>query len=85
MNLTTARQQGLRTLAELLVLEGLEAGAVPVTSLAKRYGLSPSVVSRVAYLLSLQGLVQFTEKPTDRRVRLASLTTKGRKLFALAA
>jgi DNA-binding MarR family transcriptional regulator len=81
MNLATIRDTGIKTVAELMVLDSMRDGAVPVTSISKPLKLPISTVSRVMFSLTEMGLVKFAKHPTDRRVRLASLTQKGSKLI----
>lgn len=65
------------------VLAALERlGAMNVGELTEAVGVSQPGVTRLLDKLELEGLVQSTQSPEDRRVRTIALTKTGRQLVA---
>jgi MarR family 2-MHQ and catechol resistance regulon transcriptional repressor len=64
------------------VLEALlHKGPLPVNTIGPRVHLTPGAISVAVDRLQKNGLVQRSEDEKDRRVRVVSLTPKGRKLI----
>lgn len=59
---------------------GLAQEPLPITALAARLGLSAATAGRTVDQLVKAGLVERTEDPADRRVKLVSITTAGREI-----
>lgn len=69
------------SLAKLAALKVLsDAGeSLPLTQLAERLSCVKSNITQLVDRLEAEGLVERQADPTDRRTRLATLTTAGRK------
>jgi len=59
----------------------LHKGPTPVNSIGPKVNLNPGSVSVAVDRLYKKGLVSRVEGESDRRVRMVSLTEKGRRLF----
>ena len=62
----------------------LHKGPQPINVLGPRINLNPGSTSVAVDRLHARGLVNREENPDDRRIRMISLTTKGRKLISAA-
>lgn len=71
--------------SEFRILEILlHKGELPVNVIGPKVGLNPGSISVAVDRLYERGLVRREEDPEDRRVRIVSLTTKGKKLVSAA-
>ncbi len=57
---------------------------IPQSALADAFGMSVSTLNRNVGPLASRGVVEISESPKDRRVKLLSLTPAGEKLLAEA-
>src|SRR5437667_4337309 len=65
------------------VLEALlNKGPLPVNTIGPKVHLTPGSISTAVDRLVERGLVSRVESPEDRRVRVVSLTQKGKRLIA---
>jgi MarR family 2-MHQ and catechol resistance regulon transcriptional repressor len=65
------------------ILEALlNKGPLPVNTIGPKVFLTPGSISTAVDRLAERGLVSRVESPEDRRVRVVSLTAKGRRLIA---
>jgi len=65
------------------ILEALlNKGPLPVNTIGPKVFLTPGSISTAVDRLFERGLVNRVESPEDRRVRVVSLTPKGKKLIA---
>jgi MarR family transcriptional regulator, 2-MHQ and catechol-resistance regulon repressor len=65
------------------ILEALlNKGPLPVNTIGPKVHLTPGSISVAVDRLVERGLVSRVESPEDRRVRIVSLTSKGKKLIA---
>ena len=65
------------------ILEALlNKGPLPVNTIGPKVYLTPGSISTAVDRLVERGLVSRVESPEDRRVRVVSLTPKGKKLIA---
>ena len=65
------------------ILEALlNKGPLPVNSIGPKVYLTPGSISTAVDRLVERGLVSRVESPEDRRVRVVSLTAKGKELIA---
>jgi MarR family transcriptional regulator, 2-MHQ and catechol-resistance regulon repressor len=65
------------------ILEALlNKGSLPVNTIGPKVFLTPGSISTAVDRLVERGLVSRVESPEDRRVRVVSLTPKGKKLIA---
>src|SRR6267154_3432866 len=62
----------------------LHKGPLPVNTIGPKVNLTPGSISVAVDRLLDRGLVSRVESPEDRRVRVVSLTPKGRKLIVPA-
>jgi len=60
----------------------LSKGPLPVNTIGPKVFLTPGSISTAVDRLVARGLVSRVESPEDRRVRIVSLTTKGKGLIA---
>jgi len=60
----------------------LRKGPLPVNTIGPKVFLTPGSISTAVDRLVARGLVNRVESPEDRRVRIVSLTTKGKGLIA---
>jgi len=60
----------------------LNKGALPVNTIGPKVNLTPGSISTAVDRLVERGLVSRVESPEDRRVRVVSLTAKGKELIA---
>ncbi len=60
----------------------LNKGPLPVNTIGPKVNLTPGSISTAVDRLVERGLVSRIESPEDRRVRVVSLTTKGKDLIA---
>jgi MarR family transcriptional regulator, 2-MHQ and catechol-resistance regulon repressor len=60
----------------------LNKGPLPVNTIGPKVHLTPGSISTAVDRLVERGLVSRVESPEDRRVRLVSLTPKGKELIA---
>jgi MarR family 2-MHQ and catechol resistance regulon transcriptional repressor len=60
----------------------LNKGPLPVNTIGPKVHLTPGSISVAIDRLLDRGLVSRVESPDDRRVRIVSLTPKGKELFA---
>ncbi len=60
----------------------LNKGSLPVNTIGPKVNLTPGSISTAIDRLVERGLVSRIESPDDRRVRVVSLTTKGKDLIA---
>ena len=60
----------------------LNKGPLPVNTIGPKVNLTPGSISTAVDRLVERGLVSRVESPEDRRVRVVSLTTKGKDLIA---
>ena len=60
----------------------LNKGPLPVNTIGPKVNLTPGSISTAVDRLVERGLVSRIESPVDRRVRVVSLTTKGKDLIA---
>src|SRR5258708_27234706 len=60
----------------------LNKGPLPVNTIGQKVFLTPGSISTAVDRLFERGLVNRVESPEDRRVRVVSLTPKGKKLIA---
>ena len=60
----------------------LSKGPLPVNTIGPRVYLTPGSISTAVDRLVERGLVSRIESPEDRRVRVVSLTPKGKELIA---
>src|ERR1700730_11990123 len=60
----------------------LNKGPLPVNTIGPKVHLTPGSISTAVDRLVDRGLVSRVESPKDRRVRVVSLTTKGKELIA---
>jgi MarR family transcriptional regulator, 2-MHQ and catechol-resistance regulon repressor len=60
----------------------LNKGPLPVNTIGPKVNLTPGSISTAVDRLVERGLVSRVESPEDRRVRLVSLTVKGKELIA---
>jgi MarR family 2-MHQ and catechol resistance regulon transcriptional repressor len=64
------------------ILEALlNKGPLPVNTIGPKVNLTPGSISVAVDRLFDKGLVSQVESPEDRRVRVVSLTTKGKELI----
>jgi len=65
------------------ILEALlNKGPLPVNTIGPKVNLTPGSISVAVDRLVERGLVSRVESPEDRRVRVVSLTPKGKRLIA---
>ncbi|HLK05553.1 MAG TPA: MarR family transcriptional regulator [Candidatus Acidoferrum sp.] len=65
------------------ILEALlNKGPLPVNTIGPKVFLTPGSISTAVDRLVERGLVNRVESPEDRRIRLVSLTPKGKELIA---
>jgi MarR family transcriptional regulator, 2-MHQ and catechol-resistance regulon repressor len=65
------------------ILEALlNKGPLPVNTIGPKVYLTPGSISTAVDRLVKRGLVRRLESPEDRRVRVVSLTPKGKRLIA---
>src|SRR3977135_831035 len=65
------------------ILEALlNKGPLPVNTIGPKVYLTPGAISVAVDRLLARGLVSRVESPEDRRVRVVSLTPKGKELIA---
>jgi MarR family transcriptional regulator, 2-MHQ and catechol-resistance regulon repressor len=65
------------------ILEALlNKGPLPVNTIGPKVFLTPGSISTAVDRLVERGLVSRVESPEDRRVRVVSLTAKGKRLIA---
>jgi MarR family transcriptional regulator, 2-MHQ and catechol-resistance regulon repressor len=65
------------------ILEALlNKGPLPVNTIGPKVFLTPGSISTAVDRLVARGLVNRIESPEDRRIRLVSLTAKGKALIA---
>jgi MarR family 2-MHQ and catechol resistance regulon transcriptional repressor len=65
------------------ILEALlNKGSLPVNTIGPKVYLTPGSISTAVDRLVERGLVSRVESPEDRRVRVVSLTVKGKELIA---
>jgi len=65
------------------ILEALlNKGPLPVNTIGPKVHLTPGSISTAVDRLVGRGLVSRVESPEDRRVRVVSLTSKGKRLIA---
>jgi len=65
------------------ILEALlNKGPLPVNTIGPKVFLTPGSISTAVERLVERGLVSRVESPEDRRIRVVSLTPKGKKLIA---
>jgi MarR family transcriptional regulator, 2-MHQ and catechol-resistance regulon repressor len=65
------------------ILEALlNKGPLPVNTIGPKVYLTPGSISTAVERLVARGLVSRVESPEDRRVRVVSLTPKGKRLVA---
>jgi MarR family transcriptional regulator, 2-MHQ and catechol-resistance regulon repressor len=65
------------------ILEALlNQGPLPVNTIGPKVHLTPGSISTAVDRLVERGLVSRVESPEDRRVRIVSLTPKGKRLIA---
>jgi MarR family transcriptional regulator, 2-MHQ and catechol-resistance regulon repressor len=65
------------------ILEALlNKGPLPVNTIGPKVYLTPGAISTAVDRLVERGLVRRAESPEDRRVRVVSLTEKGKELIA---
>ena len=65
------------------ILEALlNKGPLPVNTIGPKVYLTPGSISTAVDRLVERGLVSRVESPEDRRVRVVSLTAKGKELIA---
>jgi MarR family 2-MHQ and catechol resistance regulon transcriptional repressor len=77
----TLKESGLGD-SEFRILEALlHKGPLPVNTIGPRVFLTPGSISVAVDRLQKTGLVTRSEDAKDRRVRVVSLTPKGRKLI----
>lgn len=68
---------------DLRILEVLlSKGPLPVNTIGPKVNLTPGSISTAVDRLVERGLVSRVELPEDRRIRVVSLTTKGKELIA---
>jgi len=68
---------------DFLILEALlNNGPLPVNTIGPKVYLTPGSISTAVDRLVERGLVSRVESPEDRRVRIVSLTPKGKELIA---
>jgi MarR family 2-MHQ and catechol resistance regulon transcriptional repressor len=60
----------------------LNKGPLPVNTIGPKVYLTPGSISTAVERLVERGLVSRVESPEDRRIRVVSLTPKGKKLIA---
>jgi MarR family 2-MHQ and catechol resistance regulon transcriptional repressor len=60
----------------------LNKGPLPVNTIGPKVNLTPGSISTAVDRLFDRGLVNRVESPEDRRIRVVSLTTKGKELIA---
>jgi MarR family 2-MHQ and catechol resistance regulon transcriptional repressor len=60
----------------------LNKGPLPVNTIGPKVNLTPGSISTAVDRLVEKGLVNRVESPEDRRVRVVSLTPKGKELIA---
>ena len=60
----------------------LNKGPLPVNTIGPKVNLTPGSISTAVDRLVDRGLVSRVESPEDRRVRVVSLTAKGKELIA---
>ena len=60
----------------------LNKGPLPVNTIGPKVNLTPGSISTAVDRLVERGLVSRVESPEDRRVRVVSLTAKGKELIA---
>jgi MarR family 2-MHQ and catechol resistance regulon transcriptional repressor len=60
----------------------LNKGPLPVNTIGPKVNLTPGSISTAVARLVERGLVSRVESPEDRRVRVVSLTAKGKELIA---
>src|SRR6201998_981684 len=69
--------------SDFRVLEALlDKGPLPVNTIGPKVFLTPGSISTAVDRLVERGLVSRVESPEDRRVRVVSLTSKGKRLIA---
>ncbi|PTQ57050.1 MAG: Transcriptional regulator, MarR family [Candidatus Carbobacillus altaicus] len=75
----TLRQiDGQLTMTDFIFLKHLEGeGGVPVTDLARHFGVSASYITNWADRLEKKGLIRRERQPSDRRVVLLMMTEEG--------
>src|SRR6201984_3252162 len=65
------------------ILEALlNKGPLPVNTIGPKVFLTPGSISTAVERLAERGLVSRVESPEDRRIRVVSLTPKGKRLIA---
>jgi MarR family transcriptional regulator, 2-MHQ and catechol-resistance regulon repressor len=65
------------------ILEALlNKGPLPVNTIGPKVNLTPGSISVAVDRLFAKGLVSRTENPNDRRIRVVSLTPKGKEVIA---
>ena len=60
----------------------MNKGSLPVNTIGPKVSLTPGSISVAIDRLSARDLVNRVESPEDRRVRIVSLTSKGKELIA---
>src|ERR1700756_773566 len=60
----------------------LNKGPLPVNTIGPKVNLTPGSISTAVDRLVERGLVSRVESPEDRRIRVVSLTAKGKELIA---
>ena len=76
---------GLRSTQVSLLVAFAEAGPVPSARVAEAVGMDPTTLSRNLQPLRRAGLITVTAGTPDRRVKLVTLTAKGRKVLTEVA
>ncbi len=66
--------------AAYTLLELASEGGMRVSDLAKRLSIDRTNVSRLCIRMEKSGELKFSSHPTDQRVKLVELTTKGKAL-----
>lgn len=72
------------TLPQIMILYMLASGPEKISDIARVQGMARSNASSMVERLVRKGLVERVSDPNDRRVALASLTNKGRKVVETA-
>lgn len=76
---TLGQVDGQLTMTDFIFLKHLEGeNGIPVTDLARHFGVSASYITNWADRLEKKGLIRRERQPTDRRVVLLSMTEEGR-------
>jgi DNA-binding MarR family transcriptional regulator len=68
-----------QTSARWQVMGVVDHGPITVAAVARRMGLRRQSVQRTADLLVADGVAAYVENPADKRARLLTLTTAGRR------